>query len=46
MPLGAVVSVIADRYGCDGAFATIIVIVTYIVSLVRLPVMYYFGKIL
>ena len=45
MPSGAVASVIADRYGCDGTFATVIVIITYIVSLVSLPLMFYLGVI-
>jgi predicted permease len=38
MPSGAVAAVIADRYGCDGPLASTIVIATYLVSLVTIPV--------
>lgn len=38
MPSGAVAAVIADRYGCDGQLASTIVIATYLVSLVTIPV--------
>lgn len=38
MPSGAVAAVIADRYGCDGPLASAIVVATYLVSLVTIPV--------
>jgi predicted permease len=38
MPSGAIAAVIADRYGCDGKIAAAIVIGTYLISLVTLPV--------
>ena len=38
MPSGAVAAVIADRYGCDGPLASTIVIATYLVSLVTIPI--------
>jgi len=37
MPSGAIAAVIADRYGCDGKLAAALVIGTYIISLVTLP---------
>jgi predicted permease len=37
MPSGAMAAVIADRYGCDGKLAAAIVIGTYLISLVTLP---------
>ncbi len=37
MPSGAVAAVIADRYGCDGPLASNMVIATYVVSLVTIP---------
>jgi hypothetical protein len=42
MPSGAVAAVIADRYGCDGPLASTIVIATYLVSLVTIPLVIYF----
>ncbi|MFA5266657.1 MAG: AEC family transporter [Methanoregula sp.] len=37
MPSGAIAAVIADRYGCDGKLAAALVIGTYLISLVTLP---------
>ena len=37
MPSGAIAAVVAGRYGCDGALASALVIATYIVSLVTIP---------
>ncbi len=37
MPSGAIAAVVADRYGCDGKLASAIVICTYLLSLVTLP---------
>jgi hypothetical protein len=37
MPSGAIAAVIADRYGCDGKLAAAIIIGTYLISLVTLP---------
>lgn len=37
MPSGAVAAVIADRYGCDGPLASTMVIATYLISLVTIP---------
>jgi predicted permease len=39
MPSGAVAAVIADRYGCDGSLTSTMVIATYLVSLVTIPLM-------
>ncbi len=38
MPSGAVAAVIADRYGCDGTLASTIVVATYLVSLLTIPI--------
>ena len=38
-PSGAVAAVLADRYGCDGALASMIVVVSFFLSLVTLPVL-------
>lgn len=37
MPSGTVATVLADRYGCDGAIASTLVITTYGLSLVTIP---------
>jgi predicted permease len=37
MPSGAIAAVVAGRYGCDGALASALVIATYIVSLLTIP---------
>jgi len=42
MPSGAIAAVIADRYGCDGPLASTIVIATYLVSLVTIPLLILF----
>lgn len=42
MPSGAVAAVIADRYGCDGPLASALVVATYIVSLLTIPLISYF----
>lgn len=39
MPSGAIAAVVAGRYGCDGALASALVIATYIVSLLTIPIM-------
>jgi predicted permease len=39
MPSGAIAAVVAGRYGCDGALASALVIATYLVSLVTIPLM-------
>lgn len=39
MPSGAIAAVVAGRYGCDGALASALVVATYIVSLVTIPIM-------
>ena len=41
MPAGAIAAVLADRYGCDGHVASVMVIITYLMSLVTIPVMIY-----
>jgi hypothetical protein len=41
MPSGSIAAVIAARYGCDGALASTIVIATYIISLISLPLLAY-----
>lgn len=37
MPSGAVATIIANRYGCDGATASTMVIATYLIGLVTIP---------
>ena len=39
MPSGVVATVVADRYGCDGEFASIVVIITYLLALFTIPLM-------
>ena len=41
MPAGTVSAVIAARYGCDGPIASTLVIATYLLSLVTLPLMFF-----
>lgn len=43
MPSGIVVSVMADRYGCDSKFAAAIVIVGHILALVTIPLITLYG---
>ncbi len=42
MPSGAIAAVLADRYGCDGPLAAALVIATYLISLVTIPLLLYF----
>jgi predicted permease len=42
MPSGAVAAVIADRYGCDGPLASALVVATYLVSLLTIPLVTWF----
>ncbi len=37
MPSGTVAAVLADRYGCDGATASALVVATYGLSLLTIP---------
>lgn len=37
MPSGAIAGVVADRYGCDGRLAAAIIVCTYLISLITLP---------
>lgn len=37
VPSGAIAAVMADRYGCDGSLASVIVIISFLVSLITLP---------
>jgi predicted permease len=39
MPSGAIAGVIANRYGCNGKLASAIVICTYLISLITLPLL-------
>lgn len=39
MPSGAIAALLASRYGCDGSFASAIVVATYLVSLASVPLM-------
>jgi predicted permease len=39
MPAGAVAAVLADRYGCDGRLAAVLVVCTYLVSLITIPLL-------
>lgn len=39
VPSGAIAAVIAERYGCDGPLASMIVVVAFLCSLVTLPVL-------
>ena len=39
MPVGAVAAVLADRYGCDGRLAAVLVVCTYLISLVTIPLL-------
>ena len=41
MPAGTVSAVIAARFGCDGAIASTLVVATYLLSLVTLPLMFF-----
>lgn len=39
VPSGAIAAVLADRYGCDGSLASVLVIVSFLVSLITLPLL-------
>lgn len=39
MPSGAIAAVVANRYGCDGTLAAGLVIATYIISLITIPLL-------
>jgi predicted permease len=41
MPAGTVSAVIAARFGCDGPIASTLVVATYLLSLVTLPLMFF-----
>jgi len=41
MPAGTVSAVIAARFGCDGPVASTLVVATYLLSLVTLPLMFF-----
>lgn len=41
MPSGALAAVLAARYGCDAATASTLVIATYVLSLVALPLIFF-----
>lgn len=43
MPSGAIAGVIADRYGCDGKLAAALIVCTYILCLVTLPLTLVLG---
>lgn len=39
VPSGAVAAVMAERYGCDGPLASMIVVVAFLISLITLPLL-------
>jgi predicted permease len=39
VPSGAIAAVMADRYGCDGPLASMIVVIAFLLSLVTLPLL-------
>lgn len=39
VPSGAVAAVVADRYGCDGSLASMIVVISFLISLITLPIL-------
>ena len=43
MPSGALAAVLADRYGCDGPLASTIVVATFILSLITIPLITVIG---
>lgn len=44
MPSGALAALLAARYGCDAAIASVLTIATYIISLITLPLIFFcFG---
>jgi len=40
MPSGSIATVVGVRYGCDGAFASAMVVVTFVVGLVTVPLIF------
>ena len=42
MPSGAIAAVLADLYGCDGPLAAALVIATYLISIVTIPLLILF----
>ena len=38
MPSGTIATIVAARYGCDGGFASTVVVVSYVASLVSVPI--------
>jgi predicted permease len=44
MPSGAIAAVLSDRYGCDGPLAAALVIATYLISLVTIPLLILFVE--
>ena len=43
MPSGTLAAVLAARYGCDGAVASALLVATYVVSLLALPLIVYIN---
>lgn len=43
MPSGAVATVVANRYGCDGSFGSILMLITYFVGIISVPLMFYLS---
>lgn len=43
MPSGMIAAVLSDRYGCDGELASVLVVVTYLVAVITLPVIMLFA---
>jgi predicted permease len=37
MPSGTIAAIIATRYGCDGGLASVLVVVSYVASLLTIP---------
>lgn len=42
MPSGAIAAVLADRYGCDGPLAAALVVATYLISILTIPLLFLF----
>ena len=42
MPSGTIAAVLAERYGCDGGTASALIIATYVLSLITIPLIFYF----
>lgn len=39
VPSGAVAAVLSERYGCDGALASMLVVVSFLASLITVPLL-------